>query len=256
MQTAIQPTPKKMKLWRKIVLTLITLLLIAVISFVIWAKQIYKADQTKLQEFLNTNKDLITVTEHPKYWEIAPNATTSTKGVIYYPGAKVDPQAYFYKLESIVTSTSSPSILFVTKPPLNLAIFSIGQAGKIIDTHPEIKTWTLGGHSMGGAMACEYAKNHAEKFETLLLVGTYCNSDVSSKNFKVVNIHGSLDGVLTPEKLSAYSSNLPTSQRDFPIEGMNHAQAGNYGNQKGDLMPTKSDEDVKKEIEMILNSEV
>lgn len=41
---------------------------------------------------------------------------------------------------------------------------------------------------------------------------------------------------------------------DFIIDGMNHAQAGNYGEQSGDKTATKTDEEVKNELQDILNS--
>jgi len=54
-----------------------------------------------------------------------------------------------------------------------------------------------------------------------------------------------------PSVTSFYFKNF-----DHPIEGMNHAQAGNYGNQSGDNPATISDESVKNQIEIIITREL
>jgi hypothetical protein len=244
---------KNLKLWKKIILVVVLILTMAILGFVIWASMAAKANTTELDKFLKSSNDALTVRNNPSYWEIMPkscNPVVCSRGIIYYPGAKVDAQAYFYKLGFLAQDHK----LFITKPPLNLAFFNINQADEIINNNPEIKNWSIGGHSLGGAMACEYAKNNTQKLNTLILVGTYCNSDISSTNLKVISIHGSLDGVLKSEKLAENAKNLPSNYLDFSIVGMNHAQAGNYGDQSGDKPATKSDDDVKLEMEKILKT--
>lgn len=248
----------KRKFWKIIIIGFAVLFILLVISFLTWAQFIYRADQVKLQEFFVNNKDSVSIIEYPEYWQISPknNACTSENctatGYIFYPGAKVDPQAYFYKLAFIVNQTNTK--LFITKPPLHLAIFGIKQADEVIKNNPDIKNWILGGHSLGGAMACEYIKGNPGKIKTLILLGSYCASDLSGLNLKVIGIHGSRDGLLDVQKVSANRSNLPPTNEDYLIEGMNHAQSGNYGPQSGDLDPTKSDEDVQAEITSIITA--
>jgi hypothetical protein len=69
---------------------------------------------------------------------------------------------------------------------------------------------------------------------------------------KVISLHGSEDSIITPQKVADNDKNLPDSRKDFTITGMNHAQAGNYGDQAGDKAATKTDEDVKMEMAAIL----
>jgi Alpha/beta hydrolase family len=246
---------KNLKLWKKILLVFTVLLLLAILGFVIWANMSMKAESVALNKFLESSKDSLVIKENSSYWEISPkNCTpeTCSRGVIFYPGAKVDPQVYFYKLGFLAQDQK----LFITKPPLNLAFFNINQADDVINANPEIQSWTIGGHSLGGAMACEYTRTHAYKVTSLILIGSYCNSDISWTSTKVVSIHGELDGVLTAVKLQENAKNLPKNYVDKPITGMNHAQAGNYGEQSGDTKATKSDEEVKIEIEDILKNEL
>lgn len=248
------------KLWKRIILGFGSVLVLAVISFLIWAQFIYTADQTKLEQFFAEHKDSISVNEYPTYFEILPKYNQCTAeecmptGFIFYPGAKVDSQAYFYKLAFLVTENKAR--LFITKPPLHLAFFGINQANIIVNNNPDIKNWTIGGHSLGGAMACAYAQSNPDKISTLVLLGSYCANNLSALDLKVISIHGSLDGLLNTGKIETTRINLPVNNVDFVITGMNHAQAGNYGAQSGDNVPTKSDQDVQAEITLIITAEL
>lgn len=257
-------TRKKLKLWQKFVLAIVSLFILAIVTFLVWASFVSKAESINLETFFDQNKDLIAVSDYPTYWELSPKNNDCSDdicrkslntGIIFYPGAKIDPQAYFYKFDFLTNGKPFKTKLFITKPPLHLALFGINQADEIIKMNPEINTWTIGGHSLGGAMSCEYAKSHPDKITQLLLIGTYCGSSLHETNMKVLSIHGSEDGVLTPEKVAENMKNLPDSVKDFSISGMNHAQAGNYGAQSGDKVATKSDEEVKAEIIEIMKNE-
>lgn len=265
MESTINAVGKKMKLWKKIVIAILLLLLLAIIVFLVWASKVSNAEQVKLQAFFDQNANSVVIKEYPSYWEISPKINdcadsnclkTLATGVIFYPGAKIDPRAYFYKLDFLTNGKPFKAKLFITKPPLRLAFFGINQADEIIKKNPDIKNWTLGGHSLGGAMSCEYAKSHTDKITELLLIGAYCGSSLHDTNLKVVSIHGSLDGVLTPQKVADNKKNLPDSAKEFIISGMNHAQVGNYGDQLGDNAATKSDDEVKIEIIDILKNEL
>ncbi|MFN7160309.1 MAG: alpha/beta hydrolase [Candidatus Gracilibacteria bacterium] len=248
------------KVLYRIGIGLISVFAILIIVFLIWANDIYKADPEKLAMVLDNAASSVAVTEKADYWEIMPNGSGSLvsnnpqTGLIYYPGAKVDPKAYFYMLSGLSNGQAENMKVFITKPPLNLALFSINQADKVIADHPEIKKWIVGGHSMGGSMSCEYVKNRTDVISELWLFAAYCASDISTTPLNVLSIHGSLDGILTPEKLSENRKNLPLSAKDVVIKGMNHAQFGNYGVQSGDQKAVKDDETVKMEIARILNS--
>ncbi len=225
-----------------------------VVIFVVWAKMVYKAESEKLAAATDEKANDYRVTEKPDYWEIIPNipeaksAKYLNTALIFYPGAKVEPEAYFYKLSVLSNGQVGKIKVFVTKPTLNLAVFSVNQADQVIKDHPEVKKWIVSGHSLGGAMGCEYAKNHAERISELWLFASYCNSDISDLNLNVISVYGTLDGVLNTQNLSDNRKKLPSTATNVEIEGMNHAQFGNYGAQSGDAPPTKSDEDIRREL--------
>jgi dienelactone hydrolase len=99
----------------------------------------------------------------------------------------------------------------------------------------------MGGHSLGGAMACKFAKD-TKNMEFLILLGSYCADDVSNSKIKVLSIVGSEDGLLGGDKIDKYKTNLPKDTQFEIIEGMNHAQTGNYGDQLGDKQALSPDE--------------
>jgi hypothetical protein len=247
---------KNLKLWKKIILITITILILGVVFYLVWAINAAKAETEYLDMFYQSSNDSIIIKENSNYWEISPKTCapeTCSKGVIFYTGAFVDPKAYFYKLSFLAQSRK----LFIAKHPLNLAFFNINLAQEIISNNTEIKTWTIGGHSLGGAMACEFAKNNTSKINNLLLIGSYCVSSIKKTKINIINIHGTQDGVLNSVKYTENFKNLTIdTTKDFPILGMNHAQAGNYGEQIVDNKATKTDEEVKNEIEQILNTNI
>lgn len=247
------------KIIKRIGLGVLGLVCVAVIFFLIWVNLTYRAEPEKLGSATDEMRNDFHINEKPDYWEIIPNnsanqsSTYQDVGLIFYPGAKVEPKAYFYKLSELSNGQAGKIKVFITKPTLNLAVFSINQADKVIQNHPEVKKWIVGGHSLGGAMSCEYAKNHTEKVSELWLFASYCGSDISNLSINVISIHGSLDGILTSQKIAENRKNLPQTMTDFEIQGMNHAQIGNYGVQSGDNESTKNDEDVRNEIMKILS---
>ena len=97
-------------------------------------------------------------------------------------------------------------------------------ADKAFDELSGIDHWFIGGHSMGGAMASSYAAGHQEKVKGLVLLGAYIYGDVAPKD--ALTVYGTLNADL--EKHIDYTDNVVI------IQGGNHAQFGNYGEQKGD----------------------
>lgn len=168
-------------------------------------------------------------------------------GIVYYPGGRVDSRAYAYKLKQVVADYPN-IVIFVVKPFMNFAFFAINAADTVRVVNYDIERWYVAGHSLGGAMACQYAAANSDKVEGLLLFGAYCATDISQSKLKVMSLLGSVDGLVTAEKNELYSKNLPNTTQLFEIEGANHAQMGNYGWQKGDNYATVSDEIVTESI--------
>jgi len=214
-----------------ILISTLAVILLGSIGFTIWASNAAPAQDIALAQLSSTNSVNFEVVND---WLVfSPADKTATTGLIFYPGARVDPKAYAFAAHQI----SAGGFLVVIVPmPLNMAIFSIDRAEEVIQTFSEIDKWAIGGHSLGGAMAAEFAGQHLNEISGLVLWATYPaeSNDLSQSDLSVLSISASLDGLATPEKIDASRPLLPRSTRYVEILGGNHAGFGFYGAQSGD----------------------
>ncbi len=171
-------------------------------------------------------------------------------GFIFYPGGKVEAEAY----HPLMQECAKKGILSViVEMPFNLAVFDINGADGIREHFPEVQKWYIGGHSLGGSMAASYLDKHRDEYDGLILLGSYSTVDFSDSKIKVISIYGENDQVLNKEKYEKNKSNLPADFKEQIITGGNHAGFGMYGEQKGDGEATISNrEQIKKTASMIL----
>lgn len=161
-------------------------------------------------------------------------------GLIFYPGGKVESQAY----ASLMAAFARENVLCVLlSMPFDLAVFDVSAADGMQEAYPEIDHWYLAGHSLGGAMAASYAAEHTEEYEGLFLLAAYSTEDLSDSDLAVVSLYGSEDLVLNRDKYAEYRANLPEATLEYVIEGGCHAWFGSYGSQKGDGTPLITNEE-------------
>ena len=171
---------------------------------------------------------------------LSPSYPTDT-AIIFYPGAKVEGAAYLPLLDQL-RQTGVTCIL--VEMPFHMAIFDPDAALDVIPQFPEIRHWYIAGHSMGGAMASQFASSHPDQADGLILLGAYLYGDYPPSD--TLTIYGSLNQSV--EDKIDYKENV------VEIEGGNHAQFGNYGPQKGDLPATISAEEQQAQtVEAISN---
>ena len=122
-----------------------------------------------------------------------PNAAV---GLVFYPGAKVEYSAYAPLMRDLA---ERGYLAVVVQMPFNFAFFDINAADRVRADFPDVGTWWVGGHSLGGSMAAQYAVDHAGDGtrEGLVLLGSYSASDLSSTNLGAISLYGSNDQVLT-----------------------------------------------------------
>lgn len=215
----------KISLRKKLIVTVAILLVLIVGSFFWYVSDYYRAEEMALLVMAQDNtietKDNLTI--------LSPSYPTD-KALIFYPGAKVEAEAYLPLLDQI-RQTGLTCIL--VHMPFRMAIFGSNLADDVIEQFPNINQWYIGGHSMGGAMASQYASKHQDKVEGLILLGAYIYGDYPDE--KTLTVYGSLNQSV--EDHINYTENI------VKISGGNHAQFGNYGPQKGDLEATISAEE-------------
>lgn len=193
--------------------------------------------------------------ETRKYIEILPSSGAgSTTGLILYPGGLVDAHAYM-ELASLFALSGSGHHVIIAKMPANLAVLNTMAAISITDEFPE-KDWVIGGHSLGGAMACSMLDKKADSFAGLVLMAAYSSesADLSSWTAPALSITATNDQILDWEKYEEAKKRLPAGTAYFDIFGGNHAGFGSYGTQKGDGEAEISREEQHRQIvELIQN---
>lgn len=172
---------------------------------------------------------------------MTPTGSDDGRGIVFIPGAKVDPYAYMATFRQVVASGTT---VVITKPTLNLAFFDTRPLSTFEAHAPSVRTWAVGGHSLGGVRACQLAQDA----DGLLLLGSYCANDVARSYIDVLSVSGSRDGLSTPDKVAAARHLLPTTATSVEIEGANHADFGAYGDQPGDRTATISRADARAQI--------
>ncbi|HEX5847946.1 MAG TPA: alpha/beta hydrolase [Rubrobacter sp.] len=173
----------------------------------------------------------------------------SCTGVVLYPGARVDAEAYAPLASELSEQTGA--MVAVVRVPLDMALLDGDAADEVIAAHPEVRRWTLAGHSLGGVAAAAYAEERAgETVDGLLLFASYPSggTDLSNDQVEVASILGSRDRVLDRRSFEEAKSRLPELTGYMEIEGMNHAQFGSYGPQEGDGKPTVTDGRAVREV--------
>ena len=163
--------------------------------------------------------------------EILPLNEDADIGIVFYVGAQITPDAYIPILARIAEQGYA---CFIPNLTFNMAALEPKAADDIIAEHPEIKSWILAGHSMGGLTASGYADDHRDMVDGLILVAAYANRDISNAQLPVLAVFGDADGVMNK---NLYDKRLAWNPADFEehiIPGANHAQYGDYGKQPRD----------------------
>ena len=160
-----------------------------------------------------------------------------TRGLIYYPGGLVDPEAYAVTAQGIA---DAGYLVVIPKMPLNLAFLGINRADGIRAAYPEIESWVIGGHSLGGAMAAEYARNNVDSLDGLIMFASYPANYADYVDFPIpiLTLIGSRDPG-APQQEAFYEA-IAASATRVVIEGGNHRQFADYSFQNGDGIATIS----------------
>lgn len=168
-------------------------------------------------------------------WQPADGGAST--GLIVYPGGKV-PAAAYGPLAAEIAARGF--LVEVVAMPFNLAVFGIDRADATIAAHPQIERWAIGGHSLGGSMAAQYASGHLDRIDGLVLWASYAATDLSATDLRVLSVWGSLDAGAARMRGVEARTAVPDDAVFLEIPGGNHEQMGWYTGQPNDPPATIS----------------
>ncbi len=221
------PTRRPARLWKKIGRTAGIIFLLLFILFQMYASQYYGADADAAEAVVSDNTVMVQETDSYYYFD----GPGESDAYIFYPGAKVETVSYAPLMQKIAETGMD---VFLVDMPYHLAFFGINRADDIMKQYSDYTAWYIGGHSLGGAMAAEYAADHLDELDGAILMAAYPTKSLKADGFQVISFYGSEDQVLNMDKFEAGRAYMPEDYYEVEIAGGNHAQFGSYGNQKGD----------------------
>ena len=181
--------------------------------------------------------DAVTVTETATAITLEPVGGASGVGVVFYPGARVDPRAYASHLAPLARDGRE---VIIVKEPLGIAFLSLGTLARV---EAGDGAWAAAGHSLGGTVAALEAES--ADAPALVFWASYPAGDMTGYAGAVLSVSGSEDGLSTPAKIDASRADLPASTVFHQVDGAGHAQFGSYGPQPGDGTPSLTDQDAR-----------
>lgn len=219
-----------------ILISIITVIAVLAGGSAVYLCDYYRSDYEAIGAFLPQHSS----------WNEEPDNTVVFKpektvaGFIFYPGGKVEHRSYIPLMQELC---ERGVLCIIPEMPFNLAVFDINAADSIMTEYPEIESWYIGGHSLGGSMAASYLGAHSDEFDGLILLGSYSTEDLSDSDLDVLSVFGSEDRVMNKESYDENKANLPSDFTEIIIDGGCHAYFGMYGPQDGDGIPSISNEE-------------
>jgi hypothetical protein len=188
----------------------------------------------------------VRVVDTPSGIVLSPRDARPTRALVFQPGARIDPRAYVPVLTQV---SRAGYLVVVVKQPFQIAFLATGAPADVMARHPEVTRWAVGGHSVGGVAAADYAAADDGRVHGLVLWASYpMGSLVRRTDLAVASVSGSRDGFTTPADIAASRSRLPASTVFTVVDGAVHSSFGDYGTQAGDGSATLGRAEAQRQV--------
>ena len=181
---------------------------------------------------------IIKVTQTPQFIRFDNQFITRDAGLLIQPGGDVDPRSYA-RIARKISALGYPVVIDTTPSVLVIAGVLPSMIPAIKAANPDVQSWALAGHSLGGVLASRYIAQNPQDFtiKGLALWGSFADPENPipyRTDLVVASIYGELDCLVPPQTAQSFAWALPFNATFQQIDGANHAQWGDYGEQAGD----------------------
>lgn len=188
----------------------------------------------------------VQVTETEEY--ILFDGAGTEDALVFYPGARVGAAAYSPLMMRLAENGTD---CYLCRMKYNFAMLDAEAAEDVRAAagNDSYRRWYLGGHSLGGVTAAglvtqdeaadetsdagEDAADNSPDWDGIVLLAAYPTAPIT---VPAILIYGTNDGIVEPEEYGRIVENglWPEDFTEVRLEGGNHAQFGDYGEQNGD----------------------
>ena len=232
------------------ILLAVPLLVLALVAVALLGYSRPMAASSEARAALRTENG-VRVVDRVTWYELVPSVEDArgtlvrpTTGLIFLPGARVDPRAYAPELRRVA---QAGYLVVVLKEPFGFSIVDREHAATLIENHPEIQHWAIGGHSLGGTVAASFAEDD-RRVEGLLLLASYPSARLGRTDLRTTSVSGDQDRLVTPADVTRSKANLPAGTTYVVVPGASHASFGAYGAQPGDGTATADPATVQDQV--------
>jgi pimeloyl-ACP methyl ester carboxylesterase len=157
--------------------------------------------------------------------------------LVFYPGARVEAAAYSPLMMRLAENGTD---CFLCRMKYNFAMLDAEAAEDVRAAagNNNYRHWYLGGHSLGGVTAAGLvtqgeAADETSDWDGIVLLAAYPTAPIT---VPAILIYGTNDGIVEPEEYGRIGEDglWPEDFTEVRLEGGNHAQFGDYGEQNGD----------------------
>lgn len=248
-----RPYARARRVLLAVLLVIVAVFVALVLGIRIYASSYYHAAPEASEALASTSTATVMQLDNGDVTFVPAGPSDNVKAaLVFYPGGKVEATAYAPLLARLADEGVASVLV---RMPENLAVLAPGRAERGRDelTAALAKEgdspqdagqqadipWMIGGHSLGGAMAAQYASKHAADYQGLVLLAAYSAFDLTDTDLHVLLCSGSNDGVMSRESYDKDRANLPQANvTEITIDGGIHSYFGCYGHQEGDGTPT------------------
>lgn len=225
---------------------------LAGLTFMGWLWLSFQA--RNLPEGVMRSDTAVTITGTQTQIRFQPTSNQSNTGLLFYPGAMVEPTAYAPLARTLA---EAGTLTIIVKLPWGMAPLASHEARlwqttqSIMADETSIQQWVLSGHSRGAAIAARTIYGHEDSFAGLILIGTSHPKEaafsLANAYIPITKIYATGDGLASLAEVEANQIFLPEQTIWTKIKGGNHAQFGYYGTQLGDGTANISREEQQRE---------